>query len=194
MSDGTFFAKTFFVNADGLDNARTGFQNKANQINDIASRINDLMNPTLVYDATGGDKAGRDFSSQLEKNALPIRDGVQAWGNTVKGTSDTISYMADSFRQTDHVVNRAGQQLGDSFVNLVKQTDVSINGGGGGGAGNFGGGAGGAGGPGGAGHFSGGGGGGAGNLGGGVGGAGGPGGAGHFNGGGGAVHGHSSHG
>jgi hypothetical protein len=130
MSDGSFF-----VNSDGLDSSKEGFHDKANQIQDLAVRINDLMNPARVADAAGNDKNGRTFAEQHISAVAKIHDGISKWGQVVGDTTDAIGGMAKSFRKTDEVVTDAGDQLGKSFLKLNQDTDSAMTGGGGNGGG-----------------------------------------------------------
>jgi hypothetical protein len=130
MSDGTFF-----VNSDGLDTGKDGFHEKGNQIQNLALRINDLMNPARVAAAAGNDQNGRTFAEQHLASAAKIHDGISSWGQVVGGTTDAIGGMANSFRRTDEVVTDAGTQLGKSFLQLNNETDQALSGGGSGGSG-----------------------------------------------------------
>jgi hypothetical protein len=130
MSDGTFF-----VNSDGLDTGKDGFHEKGNQIQDLALRINDLMNPARVAAAAGNDKNGQTFAQQHLAAAAKVHDGISTWGRVVGGTTDAIGGMANSFRRTDEVVADAGTQLGKSFLQLNNETDQALSGGSGGGGG-----------------------------------------------------------
>jgi hypothetical protein len=116
MSDGTFF-----VNSDGLDTGKDGFEQKGNQIQDLALRINDLMNPARINDAAGNDSAGQTFSQQYLDSVTKLHDGMVSWGTAVNGTTDAINSMSNSFRQTDQVVTDAATQLGKSLLQLNEQ-------------------------------------------------------------------------
>jgi hypothetical protein len=128
VSDGTFF-----VNSDGLDTGKDGFHEKGNQIQDLALRIKDLMNPSRVAAAAGNDQNGRTFAQQHLASAAKIHDAISSWGEVVSGTTDAIGGMANSFRRTDEVVTDAGTQLGKSFLQLNNETDQALNGSGSGG-------------------------------------------------------------
>jgi hypothetical protein len=130
MSDGTFF-----VNSDGLDVGRNGFEQKGNQIQDLALRINDLMNPARVNDAAGNDSAGQTFSQQYLDSVTKLHDGMVSWGQAGTGTSDAINSMSKSFRQTDQVVTDAVTQFGKSLVQLDQQIGSVLSSGGSGGGG-----------------------------------------------------------
>jgi hypothetical protein len=130
MSDGTFF-----VNSDGLDTGKDGFHEKGNQIQDLALRINDLMNPARVAAAAGNDQNGRTFAQQHLAAAAKVHDGISSWGEVVSGTTDAIGAMANSFRRTDEVVTDAGTQLGKSLLELNTEIDNALSGNGSGGGG-----------------------------------------------------------
>jgi hypothetical protein len=129
MSDGTFF-----VNSDGLDVGRNGFEQKGNQIQDLALRINDLMNPARVNDAAGNDSAGKTFSQQYLDSVTKLHDGMVSWGQVVNGTTDAINSMSNSFRRTDEVVTDAATQFGKSLLQLNTETGNVLRSDGSGGA------------------------------------------------------------
>src|SRR3979411_755983 len=106
MSEGTFF-----VNSDGLDTGRNGFEQKGNQIQDLALRINDLMNPARINDAAGNDSAGQTLSQQSLDSVSKLHAGIVSWATPVNATTDAINSMSNSFRQTDQVVTDAATQL-----------------------------------------------------------------------------------
>jgi hypothetical protein len=130
MSDGSFF-----VNSDGLDTGKDGFEQKGNEINDLALRIKDLINPDRVAYAAGNDQAGRTFAQSHIDAASKIHDGISTWADVVSGTSEAIGGMSNSFRKTDEVVTDASTQLGKSYRDLDGDIDKTITdlGGGGGG-------------------------------------------------------------
>ncbi|EFL09302.1 MULTISPECIES: hypothetical protein [Actinomycetes] len=108
----------FFVDADGLDGGRDGFDGKSAELRTLAQRVQSLANPGRIQDAAGNDKNGNEFSKTHIQSAAEIYDGINAWALAVEATRDAISDMATSFREADQGAYDGSNALFKNFTDL----------------------------------------------------------------------------
>ncbi|GAA3558697.1 hypothetical protein GCM10022222_47790 [Amycolatopsis ultiminotia] len=108
----------FFVDADGLDSGRDGFDGKGAELRTLAQRLQGLANPSRIQAAAGNDKNGKEFSQTHQKSATDIYNGIRAWAEAVEATRDSIGDMATSFRDADQGAYDASNSLFQSFTEL----------------------------------------------------------------------------
>ncbi|MFD2473438.1 hypothetical protein [Amycolatopsis silviterrae] len=108
----------FFVDADGLDGGRDGFDGKSAELRTLAQRVQSLANPGRIQDAAGNDKNGNEFSKTHIQSAAEIYNGINAWALAVEATRDAISDMATSFREADQGAYDGSNALFKNFTDL----------------------------------------------------------------------------
>ncbi|WP_406634975.1 hypothetical protein [Amycolatopsis sp. WGS_07] len=108
----------FFVDADGLDGGRDGFDGKSDELRTLAQRVQSLANPSRIQDAAGNDKNGNEFSKTHIQSAAEIYNGINAWALAVEATRDAISDMATSFREADQGAYDGSNALFKNFTDL----------------------------------------------------------------------------
>ncbi|WP_409179303.1 hypothetical protein F9C11_22350 [Amycolatopsis sp. VS8301801F10] len=116
----------FFVDADGLDGGRDGFDGKSAELRTLAQRVQSLANPGRIQDAAGNDKNGNEFSKTHSQSAAEIYNGINAWALAVEATRDAIADMATSFREADQGAYDGSNALFKNFTDLngkVHKTD-----------------------------------------------------------------------
>lgn len=108
----------FFVDADGLDGGRDGFDGKSAELRTLAQRVQSLANPGRIQDAAGNDKNGNEFSKTHIQSAAEIYNGINAWALAVEATRDAIGDMATSFREADQGAYDGSNALFKNFTDL----------------------------------------------------------------------------
>ncbi|UKD59060.1 hypothetical protein L3Q65_20810 [Amycolatopsis sp. FU40] len=108
----------FFVDADGLDGGRDGFDGKSAELRTLAQRVQSLANPGRIRDAAGNDKNGNEFSTTHIQSAAEIYNGINAWALAVEATRDAIGDMATSFREADQGAYDGSNALFKNFTDL----------------------------------------------------------------------------
>ncbi|WP_020660767.1 hypothetical protein [Amycolatopsis benzoatilytica] len=108
----------FFVDADGLDGGRDGFDGKSAELRTLAQYLQSLSNPGRIQDAAGNDKNGNDFAKTHIQSSAEIYNGITAWALAVEATRDAIGDMAKSFRDVDQGAYDASNALFKSFTDL----------------------------------------------------------------------------
>lgn len=108
----------FFVDADGLDGGRDGFDGKSAELRTLAQRVQSLANPGRIQDAAGNDKNGNEFSKTHIQSAAEIYNGINAWALAVEATRDAIADMATSFREADQGAYDGSNALFKNFTDL----------------------------------------------------------------------------
>ncbi|GAB3376841.1 hypothetical protein [Amycolatopsis echigonensis] len=108
----------FFVDADGLDGGRDGFDGKSAELRTLAQRVQSLANPSRIRDAAGNDKNGNQFSATNIQSAAEIYNGINAWALAVEATRDAIGDMATSFREADQGAYDGANSLFKNFTDL----------------------------------------------------------------------------
>ncbi|WP_051166131.1 hypothetical protein [Amycolatopsis orientalis] len=122
----------FFVDADGLDGGRDGFDGKSAELRTLAQRVQSLANPGRIQDAAGNDKNGNQFSNTHIQAAAEIYNGINAWALAVEATRDAIGDMATSFREADQGAYDGSNALLKNFTELnekVRRADPGDPGG-----------------------------------------------------------------
>ena len=119
----------FFVDADGLDGGRDGFDGKSAELRTLAQRVQSLANPGRIQDAAGNDKNGNEFSKTHIQSAAEIYNGINAWALAVEATRDAISDMATSFREADQGAYDGSNALFKNFTDLNGKIDKADPGG-----------------------------------------------------------------
>ncbi|MFF0146451.1 hypothetical protein ATK36_3746 [Amycolatopsis sulphurea] len=122
---------SFFVNADGLDNAAGGFGDKAAEIEQLSSVIRAAVEPGRVDHAAGDDKAGRSFSENHLSAVTPIFTGIAAWAQAVQGIEEAVRKMASEFRETDENANRVSKEFHDQLNEVGDEVSKGLSNGGG---------------------------------------------------------------
>lgn len=120
----------FFVDADGLDGGRDGFDGKSAELRTLAQRVQSLANPSRIQDAAGNDKNGNEFSKTHIQSAAEIYNGINAWALAVEATRDAIGDMATSFREADQGAFDGSNALFKNFTDLHEKVTKSDPGGG----------------------------------------------------------------
>ncbi|MFB9925922.1 hypothetical protein ACFORO_12915 [Amycolatopsis halotolerans] len=108
----------FFVDADGLDGGRDGFDGKSAELRTLAQLVQSLANPSRIQDAAGNDKNGNEFSKTHIQSAGEIYNGINAWALAVEATRDAIGDMATSFREADQGAYDGSNALFKNFTDL----------------------------------------------------------------------------
>ncbi|MFE3175349.1 hypothetical protein ACFXPA_17960 [Amycolatopsis sp. NPDC059090] len=108
----------FFVDADGLDGGRDGFDGKSAELRTLAQLVQSLANPGRIEDAAGNDKNGNEFSKTHIQSAAEIYNGINAWALAVEATRDAIGDMATSFREADQGAYDGSNALFKNFTDL----------------------------------------------------------------------------
>ncbi|MBB4687601.1 hypothetical protein [Amycolatopsis jiangsuensis] len=121
----------FFVDADGLDNGRDGFDGKSTELRTLAQRVQGLANPSRISDAAGNDKNGNEFYKTHLESATGIYNGINAWAAAVEATRDSIGDMATSFREADQGAFDASNLLLQNFTQLNEKVGSGGSGSGG---------------------------------------------------------------
>ncbi|MGW4399579.1 hypothetical protein ACWEHA_30185 [Amycolatopsis nivea] len=120
----------FFVDADGLDGGRDGFDGKSAELRTLAQRVQSLANPGRIQDAAGNDKNGNEFSKTHIQSAAEIYNGINAWALAVEATRDAIGDMATSFREADQGAYDGSNALFKNFTDLHEKVVKADPGGG----------------------------------------------------------------
>ncbi|WP_116205882.1 hypothetical protein [Amycolatopsis circi] len=108
----------FFVDADGLDGGRDGFDGKSAELRTLAQLVQSLANFGRIEDAAGNDKNGNEFSKTHIQSAAEIYNGINAWALAVEATRDAIGDMATSFREADQGAYDGANALFKNFTDL----------------------------------------------------------------------------
>jgi len=113
---------SMWVDPDGLAASARGFASKADQIRAAASILKELIDPSLVRNASGADSMGRAFAEAHLQMGADLHEGVVTLGQAVSSTGDGVKNVADTFGAAD---SNAGALAG-SMGNQLDATSAAI--------------------------------------------------------------------
>jgi hypothetical protein len=91
-----------FADPAGLAHSAENYDEKAAQLHNIASRIQELIDPGYLSKVIGNDHAANQFLAVHIKAATDMRDGVQIWGDAIRATGDGVRGSARVLANTEH--------------------------------------------------------------------------------------------